>query len=182
MLSNVTLYTVIKIFLFLGCPCSSVGKESAYIMQETHIRFPGQEDPLEKEMATHSSILAWRIPWTCSLPGSSVHGVARVGHNLATKPPPPPPITLGVIPPKKVIQKKKKIITLCSGSLLPWGSEVGLNDSFRSRTVTLSPSPLTLASSPCPMPSEKQSIITWIIIGLMNQWLVCPGKLFSLSK
>ena len=33
-------------------------------MQETQIRFLGWEDPLEKEMATHSSILAWRIPWT----------------------------------------------------------------------------------------------------------------------
>ena len=33
-------------------------------MQETRVRFLGQEDPLEKEMATHSSILAWRIPWT----------------------------------------------------------------------------------------------------------------------
>ena len=33
-------------------------------MQETWVRFLGQEDPLEKEMATHSSILAWRIPWT----------------------------------------------------------------------------------------------------------------------
>ena len=33
-------------------------------MQETRIQSPGQEDPLEKEMATHSSILAWRIPWT----------------------------------------------------------------------------------------------------------------------
>ena len=32
-------------------------------MQETRVRFLGQEDPLEKEMATHSSILAWRIPW-----------------------------------------------------------------------------------------------------------------------
>ena len=32
-------------------------------MQETWIRFLGQEDPLEKEMATHYSILAWRIPW-----------------------------------------------------------------------------------------------------------------------
>ena len=31
--------------------------------QETGVRFPGQEDPLEKGMATHSSILAWRIPW-----------------------------------------------------------------------------------------------------------------------
>ena len=33
-------------------------------MQETHIRFLGREDPLEKGMATHFSILAWRIPWT----------------------------------------------------------------------------------------------------------------------
>ena len=33
-------------------------------MQETWVRFLGWEDPLEKEMATHSSILAWRMPWT----------------------------------------------------------------------------------------------------------------------
>ena len=33
-------------------------------MQETRVQFLGQEDPLEKEMATHSSILAWKIPWT----------------------------------------------------------------------------------------------------------------------
>ena len=33
-------------------------------MQETPVRFLGQEDPLEKAMATHSNILAWRIPWT----------------------------------------------------------------------------------------------------------------------
>ena len=33
-------------------------------MQETWVRFLGGEDPLEKEMATHSSILAWEIPWT----------------------------------------------------------------------------------------------------------------------
>ena len=33
-------------------------------IQETWVQFLGWEDPLEKEMATHSSILAWRIPWT----------------------------------------------------------------------------------------------------------------------
>ena len=33
-------------------------------LQETWVRFLGQEDPLEKEMATHSSILTWRTPWT----------------------------------------------------------------------------------------------------------------------
>ena len=36
-------------------------------MQETWVRSLGPEDPLEKEMATHSSILAWRIPWTKEL-------------------------------------------------------------------------------------------------------------------
>ena len=33
-------------------------------MQETHVQFLSREDPLEKEMATHSSMLAWEIPWT----------------------------------------------------------------------------------------------------------------------
>ena len=45
-------------------------------MQETRVRFLDQEDPLEKEMATHSSILAWRIPLT-EEPG----GIARVRHD-----------------------------------------------------------------------------------------------------
>ena len=34
------------------------------VMWETHVRSLGREDPLEKEMATHSSTLAWKIPWT----------------------------------------------------------------------------------------------------------------------
>ena len=33
-------------------------------MQEMQVSYPGQKDPVQKEMATHSSILAWRIPWT----------------------------------------------------------------------------------------------------------------------
>ena len=40
-------------------------------------------------MATHSSILAWRIPWTEEPGGAIVHGVTRVRHDIATKPPPP---------------------------------------------------------------------------------------------
>ena len=44
-------------------------------MQETQVRFLGQEDPLEKEMATHSSILAWKVPLTeRSLAGYSPWG------------------------------------------------------------------------------------------------------------
>ena len=47
-------------------------------MWETRVQSLGWEDPLEKEMATHSSILAWKIPWT-EEPGrlQSVHGVAK---------------------------------------------------------------------------------------------------------
>ena len=45
----------------------------------------GQEDPLEESMATHSSILAWRIPWTGPWQ-VTIHRVAKkIGHNLATK-------------------------------------------------------------------------------------------------
>ena len=40
-------------------------------MQETWVQSLGQEDPLEKQMATHSSILAWKIPWTEDLVGYS---------------------------------------------------------------------------------------------------------------
>ena len=46
-------------------------------MRETGVRFLGQEDLLEKEMATHSSILAWKIPWTEEPGGLTVHGVAK---------------------------------------------------------------------------------------------------------
>ena len=46
-------------------------------MQETPVRSLGREDPLEKEMATHCSILAWRIPWTEEPGGATVHGVAE---------------------------------------------------------------------------------------------------------
>ena len=45
--------------------------------QETLVRSLGQEDPLEEEMATHSSILAWKIPWTEEPGGVTVHGVAK---------------------------------------------------------------------------------------------------------
>ena len=57
-------------------------------MQETWVRFLSQEDPLEKEMATHSSILTWRIPMDRGAWRATVHGVIRVRHDLATKSPP----------------------------------------------------------------------------------------------
>ena len=50
-------------------------------MRETWVRSLGQENPLEKEMATHSSILAWRIPWTEEPGGLQSTGSPRVGHD-----------------------------------------------------------------------------------------------------
>ena len=48
---------------------------------ETRVQFLGQEDPLEKEIATHSSILAWEIPWTEEPGGLQSMGLQRVGHD-----------------------------------------------------------------------------------------------------
>ena len=53
--------------------------------QETEVQPLGQEDPLEKELATHSSIRAWKIPWTEELGGLQSMGSQRVGHNLASE-------------------------------------------------------------------------------------------------
>ena len=50
-------------------------------MQETWVQSLGWEDPLEKEMATHSSIIAWEIPWTWEQ--ATVHGVAKSGTQLS---------------------------------------------------------------------------------------------------
>ena len=49
-------------------------------MQETQVQSLGQEDPLEEGMATHSSTLAWRIPWTEEPSGLQSMGSQRVGH------------------------------------------------------------------------------------------------------
>ena len=50
-------------------------------MRETQVRFLGQEDPLEKEMAIHSSTLAWKIPWTEEPDRLQSMGSQRVGHD-----------------------------------------------------------------------------------------------------
>ena len=54
-------------------------------MQVTWVQSLGWEDPLEEEMATHSSILAWEISWTEEPGTRQSMGLQRVGHDLATK-------------------------------------------------------------------------------------------------
>ena len=53
-------------------------------MRETQVRSLGREDPLEKEMVTHSSILAWRIPWMEKPGRLQSMGSQRTGHNRVT--------------------------------------------------------------------------------------------------
>ena len=53
--------------------------------QEMWVRFLGQEDPLEKEMATHSNILAWEILWTEEPGRRQSMGSQKVGHDLVAK-------------------------------------------------------------------------------------------------
>ena len=50
-------------------------------MQETRVQYLVRDDPQEKEMATHSGILAWRVPWTEEPGGLWSMGLQRVGHN-----------------------------------------------------------------------------------------------------
>ena len=57
---------------------------SYYIPQETQVRSLGQEDLLEEGMATHSRILAWRIPWAEEPGGLQSMGLQRVWHNWST--------------------------------------------------------------------------------------------------
>ena len=61
-----------------------MGKEQCLPMQETPVQSLGWQDPLEKEMATHFSILAWEIPWRGES-GRLVHGMQRVRLDLVTK-------------------------------------------------------------------------------------------------
>ena len=51
------------------------------VRQETWVGYLGWEDPLEKEVATHSGILVWRIPWTEGPGGLQFMGLQRVGHD-----------------------------------------------------------------------------------------------------
>ena len=57
-------------------------------MQETWVQFLGQEDPLEKEMAVHSGIFAWKIPWTGEPGGLQSMRSQESDTTEATKPPP----------------------------------------------------------------------------------------------
>ena len=65
----------------MGAPVVAQMVKNLPAVQETQFPLPGQEDPLEKGMATHSSVLAWRIPGTGEPGGLPSMGSHRVGHD-----------------------------------------------------------------------------------------------------
>ena len=71
----------------MGFPGGSVVKNLPVMqeMQKTWVQSLGWEDPLEEEITTHSSTLAWKIPWTEEPGRLQSIGSQRVGHNLVTK-------------------------------------------------------------------------------------------------
>jgi len=76
----VYMYVCAYIHIHMGFPGGSDGKDLP-AMQEIQVQSLGQEVPLEKGMATHSSILAWRIPWTEEPGGPQSTRSQRVGHD-----------------------------------------------------------------------------------------------------
>ena len=71
--------------MVLGASLVAQSVKNLPSMQVTRVRSLGGDDPLEKEMTDHSSILAWRIPWTEEPGGLQSMGLQRVGHDLATE-------------------------------------------------------------------------------------------------
>ena len=76
---NIQFHAQIVPHLAIDCFLGGSGSKDSPAMQETWVWSLGWEDPLEKEMSTHSSVLAWRIPWT-EEPGES----QKVGHDWVT--------------------------------------------------------------------------------------------------
>ena len=77
-----TTYSTME-FTYLNVPASLVAQRLKHLpaMRETRVRSLVQKDPLEKEIATHFSVLAWRIPWMEDPGGLQSMGSQRVGHD-----------------------------------------------------------------------------------------------------
>ena len=74
------LHALLHIILKTCSPIAQ-GIQDPHLMQETWVHSLDWEDPLEEEMATHSSILGWRIPWTEEPGGLQSMGLQRVRHD-----------------------------------------------------------------------------------------------------
>ena len=110
---------------------------------------------LEKEMETHFSILTWRIPMDRGAWQATVHGVARVGHDLATKPPPPSVSSVAQLCPTLCNPINRNTPGLPVYHQLPEFTQTHahqVGDAIQPAHPLLSPSP------PAPNPSQHQGL------------------------
>ena len=99
---------------YWGFPGGSMVK-NVPLMQETQVRSLGQEHPLEKEMTIHSSILAWKTPWTEEPSGLESMGSQRVRHDSVTK----QQQTTVLLPLGTVLYGRSLKLTLCNCNFIP---------------------------------------------------------------
>ena len=78
------IFVLVCFFVFLNMTILVQTVKNQSVVWEALVQSLGREDPLEKEMATHSSLLAWRMPWTEEPGGLQSMGPQRVGHDWAT--------------------------------------------------------------------------------------------------
>ena len=100
-------------------------------MWETWVRSLDQEDPLEKEMATHSSILAWSIPWTGGAWWATVHRSQRVGHDWKNS------LSLWVLWASLVVQTVKNPLAVQGTWVDPWVGKIPWREEWQSTRVFL---------------------------------------------
>ena len=78
---NIQSFNYLSIYIYIWTSLIAQSVKNLPIVQETWVRSLGQEAPLEKEMATHSNILAWKSSWTEEPGGLQSMGSQRVGHD-----------------------------------------------------------------------------------------------------
>ena len=133
-------------------------------MWATQVRSLGWEDPLGKGMATHSSILAWRIPWTEEPGGLQSMGSQRIGHDLPTEK------EQHAYTLKVVSSVTQSCLILCdpmnrSTPGLPVHHQLPEFTQTHVHAVSdaIQPShPLSSPSPPAPNPSQHQSLFQWV--------------------
>ena len=130
-------------------------------MQETRVQSHGQEDPMEKRMATHSSILAWRFPWTVEPGGLQSTASLRARHDWVTlslsrtQAPPKPQFVISFVqqlPWKMPVTSVQFSLSVVSDSLWPHGLPCA-------RYPCLSPTPGAYSNS-CPLRKGCHPIIS----------------------
>ena len=138
--------------------------KSSFAMRETWVQSLGQEDPLEKGMATHSSILAWRIPWAEEPGGLQSLGSQRVRHDWATN-----TLTVDLLPGWPVQRP-------CTWPLRPeLPVQKGCADSSAWQAMCRKAAPNTSIPEGCSGPGAE--VLHWALHSVWRGQLALPGEL-----